>query len=626
LLGASLDAEAGTSRAAGDVEQELVERFAPILRLADVRRACDPVGDPFDPAPVEIVLGSERIPLRRVAPGRPVVRERPVAFDLFDGEASLFLDFPGNPRFPGCRYERDFRRLMAGRAPAVYARVTREEGRSGVALQYWLFYYFNGAGNPHEGDWELIQLSFAADSPLAALEAAPERIALSQHAGGEVALWSDDKVEKEGDRPIVYVARGSHANYFSPRLYLGRGEAGAGFGCDDTSEEARSVRPRVVLLPDPVSSRLDPFAWLTFRGHWGERQPSFYDSPTGPNRNRAWPKPLSWQEGLRDGSVVVPGGGTMGPQATRAFCTAVDVAAAALNLRATWPYPTAAVGALLLLAIALLLWRTSWWPAAPSPLRAQRDAGQILRAASQLYRRQLRVVLPIAVVFVPVALAAAALQALVFSVAPVEPLLDQLPDDRVVGGAVAFGLDALTSIVAFVVTVAGISSALTALEAGNEVSVFESFRAVLRRGGVLLLANATVVATVLVLVATVVGIPLALRQLVRWSFVTQAVMIDGCSVRRAFHRSAALITGNWWRTLAIALGLGFVALVSGPIVGIVLLLFSPASLTYVDLAASVVYLAAVPYVAVALTLLYYDLDVRRYGQGGERQQIELSHR
>jgi hypothetical protein len=54
--------------------------------------------------------------------------------------------------------------------PAVtYAHVIGEEpedGSRGIALQYWYFYYFNDADNTHEGDWEMIQLSWdAATAP-----------------------------------------------------------------------------------------------------------------------------------------------------------------------------------------------------------------------------------------------------------------------------------------------------------------------------------------------------------------------------------------------------------------------------------------------------------------------------
>ena len=54
------------------------------------------------------------------------------------------------------------------------------------------------------------------------------------------------QAEKEGTHPGIYDATGSHANYFSRALFLGRG-AREGFGCDDTRDATRRLEPRTVL-------------------------------------------------------------------------------------------------------------------------------------------------------------------------------------------------------------------------------------------------------------------------------------------------------------------------------------------------------------------------------------------
>lgn len=74
------------------------------------------------------------------------------------------MDFPGNPKRPGFVYERDFLARSDQFAPTSYTHIVGEEGRDGFALQYWLFYYFNHWNNTHEGDWEMIQLTFAGDA------------------------------------------------------------------------------------------------------------------------------------------------------------------------------------------------------------------------------------------------------------------------------------------------------------------------------------------------------------------------------------------------------------------------------------------------------------------------------
>ena len=48
--------------------------------------------------------------------------------------------------------------------------VATQRDRPGkLALQYWFFYYFNDFANVHEGDWEMAQLVFHADTPEQAL-------------------------------------------------------------------------------------------------------------------------------------------------------------------------------------------------------------------------------------------------------------------------------------------------------------------------------------------------------------------------------------------------------------------------------------------------------------------------
>jgi hypothetical protein len=76
--------------------------------------------------------------------------------------------------------------------------------------QFWLWYLYNpwsvaGIGR-HEGDWEFVQLACtdeAGDSPVL--------VTYSQHhTGSKREFWS---VSLQNGRPLVFVARDSHANY-----------------------------------------------------------------------------------------------------------------------------------------------------------------------------------------------------------------------------------------------------------------------------------------------------------------------------------------------------------------------------------------------------------------------------
>jgi hypothetical protein len=51
----------------------------------------------------------------------------------------------------------------------------------------------------------------------------PALVGFSQHEGAESAHWGDSKLEiVDGTHPVVYPALGSHANYFTAALHLGR--------------------------------------------------------------------------------------------------------------------------------------------------------------------------------------------------------------------------------------------------------------------------------------------------------------------------------------------------------------------------------------------------------------------
>jgi hypothetical protein len=207
---------------------------------------------------------------------------------------------------------------------AVYGRVARFP--TATVLQYWFFYYDNvytyllpPAGGfiwqAHEGDWEVVNVVLGADG-------APVEAAYSRHCSGERRAWADVP-RWNGTHPIVYVAHGSHANYFEPGVHpfdvacippevqayfaaipllLPADYAAAG----DVEGPPRSGgRVTTIRNADPHSQ-----SWLAFPGFWGELQyfqgPGvgtvlFGTSPVGPAYQRTWTDPLgtiaSWPEG-----------------------------------------------------------------------------------------------------------------------------------------------------------------------------------------------------------------------------------------------------------------------------------------------------------------------------------------
>jgi hypothetical protein len=219
---------------------------------------CSDDGEAYVPMTVDPLLGNPEVALRQVGNGDPVITWAPTAADLYGRGSGTYLDLAGDGLQPGCVYATDSARYASPADAAVYAHVATEKSRPGyLALQYFSYWYYNDWNDKHESDWEFIQVLFKADTVEEALAEDPVSVGYAQHTGGETAAWDSDKLERVGTRPVVYASENSHASYFAPALYLGRG-ASEGFGCDNTQEPSTRLDPRAVLLPDAASGPDDP--------------------------------------------------------------------------------------------------------------------------------------------------------------------------------------------------------------------------------------------------------------------------------------------------------------------------------------------------------------------------------
>src|SRR5207253_8597684 len=91
-------------------------------------------------------------------------------------------------------------------SPTVYWHVVPGGPHDEVAVEYWFLYVFNGFENWHEADWEQVTVLFDKKQQ-------PLRAFYSEHGKGEVQRWAAAK--PDGNHLVVFVARGSHANYFT---------------------------------------------------------------------------------------------------------------------------------------------------------------------------------------------------------------------------------------------------------------------------------------------------------------------------------------------------------------------------------------------------------------------------
>jgi hypothetical protein len=615
LIAGLLLALAVAPAAAADIDDEraLAERFAPVVRLVEQEEPCGP-GEPYLPMDVDLLFEEPTVALRGPWKADDLIRVGPTAADLSRGLYEYHLDFPGDALDPGCDYERWNDRLVQGSEATVYAHVATDEAFPGrLALQYWLFYSFNDFNNKHEGDWEMVQLVFVADDAAGALDAEPVVVGYSQHEGAERAEWGDEKLELvEGRHPVVHPAAGSHANYFDEALYLGS-TAEQGVGCDDTSEPTIDVRPVVLTIPSDPAAASRAFPWIDYEGRWGELQEAFFNGPTGPNLKRQWTEPIAWAEDKwRDHSYAIPAGGVLGTDATDFFCDAVQAGSDALRQTLADPGRTLVILAVLLALVIFAVTRTTWQPTASLRLARRRASGQILAAAARMYVARSPLFIGIGLVFLPITIFNALLQGVV------------LRTGGEAGGLLAF----FTLLIGTTLTLAGLglvqaatASAIAGIDAGEDMNPLRAYRLALARFRALLGALAIAVPIVAILGLTLALVPVAVWVAVRWALVAQAVELEDRSALRALRRSGELVTGRWIKVaFLIVFGAG-IALLLGPLIGALLILFTDAPFALLNIVAGVVYSLAMPLVALATTYVYYDAVVREELEPEEKPDV-----
>jgi len=588
-------------------ETALAEKYAPVVRLV-AHNGCEP-GDPYKPIDVNLLFGDPTVALRGPW-GRDLVKIGPTADDLAKGLFDYHLDFPGSALDPRCDYLRWERRLTAGHLPAVYAHVASEQGHPGkLSLQYWLYYVFNDWNNLHEGDWEMVQLVFDASSPAQALHRSPVEVGYSQHEGAEGAAWGDDKLERvDGTHPVVHPAAGSHANFYGEALYLGS-SAEQGVGCDDTSGPTFDVRPVVRTIPTDESRARKEFPWIAFEGRWGELQPAFFNGPTGPNLKTQWTEPIRWSEGWRDRSYTVPGGSAFGPGATGFFCSGIAGGSRALVQLVDRPLEFSLVLAALVLLVVLGLSRATWRPSAPLRLAHRRAWGQILAASARMYVERILLFVGIGLLLLPISLLITALQALILGATSVLGVQTGGEND----GLAAFFVLAVGTALALLglgFVQAATARALVEIDAGRPIGPLSSYRLAL--DSVAPLFGALVVAALVVslLASSIFLIPIAVWLAGRWALIVPAIELEGASALGALRRSGRLVRRRWLKVASLIVLGGALALVVGPLVGVLLILATDAPFWLVNVIAGVVYAVTMPFVAVTTAYVYFDARIR----------------
>ena len=265
----------------------LLERFQPVLRYDSNEQFF------ADSASQYMVNSGNELRRARPAQGKGAVV---AAATPQDGEPQLTLDFlgpkiygDGSPVEPGDAigvsgrdYREQYRRLRVAHPElnnVTYGHAIEANGR--VWLQYWLWYFYNDyqlsfALGTHEGDWEMVQYRMDDDA------GHPDIAVYAQHRYGEMRPW--EEIEKLGERPVVYVSRGSHASYFEAGFH----QTEAWYDLADGKRRPKR-RPALEILGTQQP------AWTRWPGRWGDTLPRDKtlesNSPTGPGAKKQWLAP-----------------------------------------------------------------------------------------------------------------------------------------------------------------------------------------------------------------------------------------------------------------------------------------------------------------------------------------------
>jgi hypothetical protein len=614
---------AGDAPATFAQQQELSQRYAPVVRLVAGGEGCGP-GLHYVPIDVDVLFGEPTVALRGPW-GNDLVEIAPKAKDLGRGMWGYHLDFPGNALQPGCDYLHWQQHLGAEGTPTAYAHVVTDPAHLGeLALQYWFFYVFNDWNNLHEGDWEMIQLVFDAPTVAAAFHQSPVEVGYSQHEGAERAAWNDTKLERvDGTHPVVHPADGSHANFYGEGLYLGS-SAKEGVGCDDTRGPTVDVRPAVVRIPTAETAARSRYPWIAFEGRWGELRPAFFNGPEGPNLKEQWTRPITWAEDWRSRSYTVPGGTVFGHGATSFFCDAVARGSRSLVQLVANPVEFSLVLGGIVLVVLFLLSRTAWRPTAPLHLARRRAWGQTLAASGRMYIAQWPLFVGLGVLFVPIGLLVSLVQALLLHTTSVLGL----EAGHGSSGAVAFvalALGTTLTLLGLGLVQAATARAVLEIDAGRGVGPLRAYRLSVVRAPQLFGALLIAVVAVSLLATSLYLLPIAVWLAGRWALVVPVVELEDVGALAALRRSRRLVRGHWLKVASLVVAGGGLVLLLGPLIGALLILATNAPFWLVNIVAGAIYALAMPFVALTTAYLYFDCRVRdelRTEEVGDRLPAE----
>ena len=236
---------------------------------------------------------------------------------------------------------------------------------------------------------------------------------------------------------------------------------------------------------------------------------------------------------------------------------------------------------------------------------SRRRAGQIIRASWRLYRGDFKSRVLFGLIFVPTVFVVGIIGAVVVLIPLVGDVLNAAGNASPSGVILVWMAGSLANLAAYVVVNALVAAHMDAR--GGRRSAGDSARFVFEKRGDLVRGFVRAALIVGALLFSIVGIPWGIRQLVRYQFLPQAVVLESTDGRAGLDRSSDLVKGRWFHTAVMIAAFNGVVLASGMAVGLLLLvLFASIPLWLFSAIMPLVYALIVPLTASAQTMLYGD--------------------
>ncbi len=105
-------------------------------------------------------------------------------------------------------------------------------------------------------------------------------------------------------------------------------------------------------------------------------------------------------------------------------------------------------------------------------------------------------------------------------------------------------------------------------------------------------------------------LPIAIWLAVRWALIAPVVVLEDRSTVGALRRSGALVRHGWLKTGSLAVAGAVLAIIAGPLLSGLLILLTSVPLALLNIVSGLIYVVAMPFVALATIYVYFDMRVR----------------